>query len=41
MSSVLRTLLPTYLQGTSSHTDFGSTWAKQDALPPCVPADSF
>ena len=39
MSSVLRKLLPKYLQG--SHTDLESTWAKQDALPPCVPADSL
>jgi len=41
MSSVLRKLLPKYLQGTGSHTDLDSTWAKQDALPPCVPADSL
>ena len=41
MSSVLRKLLPKYLQGTGSHTDLESTWAQQDALPPCVPADSL
>ena len=42
MSSVLRKLLPKYLQGTgSSHTDLESAWAQQDALPPCVPADSL
>ena len=41
MSSVLRKLLPKYLQGSGSHTDLESTWEKQDALPPCVPADSL
>ena len=41
MSSALRKLLPKYLQGTGSHTDLSSTWAQQDALPPCVPADSL
>ena len=44
MSSVLRKLLPKYLQGSGNHTDLESTlatWAQQDALPPCVPADSL
>ena len=41
MSSVLRKLLPKYLQGSGSHADLESTWAQQDALPPCVPADSL
>ena len=41
MSSVLRKLLPKYLQGSGSHTDLESTWKKQDALPPCVAADSL
>ena len=41
MSSVLKKILPRALQATGSPTDLESTWAQQDALPPCVPADSL
>ena len=41
MSLVLRKLLPKYLQGAGSHKNLESTWQQQDALPPCVPADSL